>query len=351
MAGIFNFQLPDDMTGLGTLMSGAANMIGSIGSIASAHNNHKLQLDNYALNKANVEWQQKQYLENRDYEHALQQTIFDREDTAYQRAVEDATSAGFSPLAALGNLSNAGSVVSSSQAPAGQLTAPQDALSPAFQHLAQSGTAFGAQLMSIAENANQRAFEAQMFKNQVMAATADREDAQLHEWLLQDDQQRALEERDFAQHTYRLLEVERTAYFQEALQKAQHVAQAKMQQSDQKHQMDMQNDQQQHQMDLQKQAQDYESDYRVKTFSATWEDNWDIAEKYLVPAVRKFSPELADWIEENQFGKDILVQMLATMESGLPLIQQGSDLVESIKQNANPLSQLFPSITKPKKKR
>lgn len=336
------FQLPDDMTGLGSLTSGVASLVGSIGSVASAAKNHELQLDNYALNKSNIEWQQKQYLEQRDYERALQQTIFDREDTAYQRAVEDATSAGFSPLAALGNLSNAGAVVSSSQAPAGQLSAPQDTLSPAFQHLAQSGSAFGAQLMTIAENANQRAFESQMFKNQVLAASADREDKQLHEWLLQDDQQRALEERDFAQHTYRLLEVERTAYFQEALQKAQQESQSRMQESEHTHQMNLQNDQQQHQMDLQKQAQSYESDYRVKTLSATWEDNWDIAMKYLVPAVRKFSPELADWIEENQFGKDMLVQMLATAESALPVIQQASDVVEGVKQNANPFSQLMP---------
>ncbi len=364
-----------DIGKLGTLISGVSNLFGSVGGLVSANKQHQLQLDTYALNKANIEWQQKQYLENRDYQRALQQTIFDREDTAYQRAVEDATAAGFSPLAALGNTANAGAVVSSSEAPAGQLQAPQLAMGDAFRHLAESGTTFGSQLLTIAENANQRAFESEMFAQQVMAASSEREDNQLHEWLMQDAQQQALRDRDTAQHTYRLIEIESTALFQQAMQEAQHELQLKMQKSDQnhqanmqnallahqanmqsseqahqlqmqndaqEHQTDLQNDSQQHQMDLQKAQQDYESDYRVKTLSATWEDNWDVAEEILLPVVRKFSPELADWIQENTFGKDILVQMIATMESGLPVGQQVSDLVEGVKDNVNPLSRVLP---------
>lgn len=42
---------------------------------------------------------------NRDYQKALNQKIFEREDTAYQRAVSDARSAGFSPLVAAGTSS------------------------------------------------------------------------------------------------------------------------------------------------------------------------------------------------------------------------------------------------------
>lgn len=352
-----------DIGKLGTLISGVSNLAGSIGGIISADKQHQLQLDTYALNKANIEWQQKQYLENRDYQRALQQTIFDREDTAYQRAVEDATSAGFSPLAALGNTANAGAVVSSSEAPAGQLQAPQLAMGDAFRHLAESGTTFGSQLLTIAENANQRAFESEMFAQQVIAASKDREDKQLHEWLMQDAQQQALKDRDTAQHTYRLIEIESTSYFQGILQKAQQEAQAALQESEhthqanmqdtllqhqfdmqisqQQHQADLQTDAQQHQMDMQKAQQDYESDYRVKTLSATWEDNWDVAQKYLVPAIRKFSPELADWIEKNQFGKDLLVQMLSTVESTLPVAQQTSDLIQGVKKNVNPFSGIF----------
>lgn len=351
------------LEGIGTAISGATNIAGSLGNLIFGAKNSQIQQDTYALNRANIEWQQRQYLENRDYQRALQQTIFDREDTAYQRAVEDATSAGFSPLAALGNTANAGSVVSSSEAPAGQLQAPQLAMSDAFRHLSESGTAFGAQLLTIAENANQRAFESEMFAQQVMAASNDREDKQLHEWLMQDAQQQALKDRDTAQHTYRLIEIESTSYFQgvlqearqeaqAALQKSEHTHQANMQDillqhqadmqaSQQQHQTDLQNDVQQHQMNIQKAQQDYESDYRVKTLSATWEDNWNVAQKYLVPAIRKFSPELADWIAESQFGKDLLVQMLSTVESTLPVAQQTSDLIQGVKKNVNPFSGIF----------
>lgn len=70
---------------------------------------------NYKLQKEQQEWDREQYKENRDYERALQERIFAREDTAMQRGVRDARRAGLSPLAATG--SNAGSVVSISNAP------------------------------------------------------------------------------------------------------------------------------------------------------------------------------------------------------------------------------------------
>lgn len=52
------------------------------------------------------------YLEERDYNRALQQTIFDREDSAFQRAVQDADKAGLNALAVTGG-ANSGAVVSS----------------------------------------------------------------------------------------------------------------------------------------------------------------------------------------------------------------------------------------------
>lgn len=54
------------------------------------------------------------YLEERDYNRALQQTIFDREDSAFQRAVQDADKAGLNALAVSGG-ANSGAVVSSAQ--------------------------------------------------------------------------------------------------------------------------------------------------------------------------------------------------------------------------------------------
>lgn len=57
------------------------------------------------------------YLNERDYQRTLQQTIFDREDTAMQRARDDFEAAGFSPLAAVGNMAGAGQVVASASSP------------------------------------------------------------------------------------------------------------------------------------------------------------------------------------------------------------------------------------------
>lgn len=62
----------------------------------------------------NLNFQQQK--ENLEYQKALQQEIFQREDTAYQRTVNDMRSAGLSPLT-MGSTNNAGTVVST--------TAPQ----------------------------------------------------------------------------------------------------------------------------------------------------------------------------------------------------------------------------------
>lgn len=71
--------------------------------------------------KAQQAWQNEHYIESRDYNRALQQQIFDREDTAMTRSVQDHVSAGFSPLTALGSAFGAGQVISQSPAPGNQV--------------------------------------------------------------------------------------------------------------------------------------------------------------------------------------------------------------------------------------
>lgn len=90
------------------------------------------------------------YIENRDYQRALQQKVFEREDTAIQRASLDAQKAGFSPLTVAGNGAQSGALVGSSyQTPSnGQVSfTPIDTLS----------LVRGLQEMSIAQDANDRA--------------------------------------------------------------------------------------------------------------------------------------------------------------------------------------------------
>ena len=79
--------------------------------------NYNLAREAQNAQLAQQSWVNEQYIEQRDYDRALQQDIFAREDTAITRAMEDAVSAGYSPLAALGQSANAGQVVSSSSAP------------------------------------------------------------------------------------------------------------------------------------------------------------------------------------------------------------------------------------------
>ena len=64
------------------------------------------QSSNEKINAENVAFQQK----NLDYQMALQQQIFDREDTSYQRTVNDMYKAGLNPLSMKGT-NGSGSVV------------------------------------------------------------------------------------------------------------------------------------------------------------------------------------------------------------------------------------------------
>lgn len=107
----------------------------------------------HKTNRADTQWERERYLENRDYERALQQQIFEREDTAIQRAVQDAGKAGFSSLSvAGGNGAGAGAILGMTQAPTSQ-QATFNQLSP----VDVMGFMRSLQEMAIAQDANERA--------------------------------------------------------------------------------------------------------------------------------------------------------------------------------------------------
>ena len=105
---------------------------------------------NYKAQQAQLALENERYIENRDYQRALQQKVFEREDTAIQRASLDAQKAGFSPLTVAGNGSASGALVGSSyQAPSnGQVS---------FTPIDTLAMVRGLQEMSIAQDANERA--------------------------------------------------------------------------------------------------------------------------------------------------------------------------------------------------
>ncbi len=83
---------------IGEIFSGAMNLASTYATNAA---NNQIAEQNLAFQKENLE-----------YQKSLQQQIFEREDTAYQRKVNDLIAAGINPaVAATGSGSNAGSVV------------------------------------------------------------------------------------------------------------------------------------------------------------------------------------------------------------------------------------------------
>ena len=125
---------------------GTSSAISGVSTLYNIFGNER----NYAASQRQLELENERYIENRDYQRALQERIFEREDTAIQRAALDAEKAGFSPLTVAGNGAASGALVGQTyQAPAaGQASFnPIDALS----------IMRGLQEMQLASDANERA--------------------------------------------------------------------------------------------------------------------------------------------------------------------------------------------------
>lgn len=101
-----------------------AGLIGALGSaglgLISQHMTNKAnqQRQNEAnqLTKENLEWQKQQYFDQKSYNEALQNKLFEREDSSYERTKDDLLKAGYSPLAINGT-NDAGTVVGQPSVP------------------------------------------------------------------------------------------------------------------------------------------------------------------------------------------------------------------------------------------
>lgn len=87
---------------IGTIIAGSLGALGLGAGIWNSHQQNKISQQNLDLQKENLE-----------YQKALQQQLFEREDSSYERTKQDMLNAGFSPLAMQG-LNSAGSSVSTS---------------------------------------------------------------------------------------------------------------------------------------------------------------------------------------------------------------------------------------------
>lgn len=99
-----------------------------IGTSEQNHSNQLINEENLKFQRERAEIEDARYAEetaynrawaeeNRDYERALQQTIFDREDTAIQRQAESLSSLGINPASQQLNGLGAGQALSPSTAP------------------------------------------------------------------------------------------------------------------------------------------------------------------------------------------------------------------------------------------
>lgn len=113
---------------IGTILAGTLGTLGLGASIWNANQQNKISQDNLSLQKENLE-----------YQKALQQQLFEREDTSYERTKQDMLNSGFSPLAMQG-LNSAGSTV--------QTSAPQQTLDIGSSLSSILGVASQAQALS-----------------------------------------------------------------------------------------------------------------------------------------------------------------------------------------------------------
>ena len=115
---------------MGDTAIGAA--IDGIFGLASSLINRKSQKDTNKSNERNVDktnaLQLDMFNKQMDYTKALQQEEWARQDSAYQRTVDDLVNAGLSPLLASGGATSSGAIVSTPSAPhlsVAQAIAPQ----------------------------------------------------------------------------------------------------------------------------------------------------------------------------------------------------------------------------------
>ena len=90
---------------LSSLISGGTSLLSGLFGFGAQHDiaQEELELQKLAQEEQRRlnDFQIREYLNKKDYDRALQQRIFEREDTAMQRSLQDFTEAGFSPLSAL----------------------------------------------------------------------------------------------------------------------------------------------------------------------------------------------------------------------------------------------------------
>lgn len=347
---------------LGGLISGGASLISGLVGSGLQYNVAKSDLDLQRLSmqeqKRLNNFQMREYLNKKDYDRALQERIFEREDTAMQRSLQDFTEAGFSPLSALGQTANAGAIVSTSSAPS--LDAPSapdlSGMYGAVDHMVTAGHEAGARVSTFLSQMAQEQHDVNMenirFANLMDQLSQDHKNRKELVKLENDLREGSAE----AQHLRDLEKIAKTNEFQKTmaefqanlskyLQTNQQEWQAGQSNIDRKRQDKQAQLDREHQLEMQKQShfqtlhaldvQDkHKQQYEKKTLAYAWSDLSKEGKDLFVKMIAKFDPEVANYIKHNEYGGDLLMRVIAMYESALPVVGDTKDLM-------NPLHGLF----------
>lgn len=334
-----------------SLVSGGASLLS--GMMGSAHSSavasQDLRLQKLALEEQQRlnQFQMDEYLDKKDYDRALQERIFEREDTAMQRGLQDYVNAGFSPLSALGQTANAGSVVSTSSAPS--LNAPSapdlTGMYQAVQHLVDGGTQAGAMVSTFLAQQAQEQHDVNMENLRFANAMDTLSQGQENEKELLRLEADLREGSAQAQHLRELEKISQTNEFQKTmaefqanlskyLQADQQKWQSKQSETDRLHQLEMQQKSHDQTLDALGVQDKYKQQYERKTLAYAWSDLSEEGRKLFTRLISKFDKDLANFIANDTFGGDLLMRIVAMYESSLPVVSETKSLL-------NPLSDLF----------
>lgn len=231
-------------------------------------------------------WANEQYIEQRDYDRALQQDIFAREDTAITRAMQDAVSAGYSPLAAVGQSANAGQVVSSSSAPGSMVSNNQASVSSAGlnaphleAYIRPDGlSSIGAMIATLGENVSSMMFEKEMQQARLAQEAKENGSDRLHSMIMKEMEQDWMENQENQRHLRELEKITTSQAFQREMTEITQKFQSNSQSQSQAHQSAMQEDSQEHEKFMK---------------------GYDPLIEEVGRVISKLNPSVGNWIEEQ----------------------------------------------------
>lgn len=280
--------------------------------------NYELASEAQQAQLAQQQWANEQYIESRDYDRAMQQNIFNREDTAIQRAMQDATAAGFSPLTALGMPANAGQVISSSSAPGSMVSNNQASVqgagqvSPHVQAVTGLGdglSSIGSMFATMAEGQSNRQHQQQMQSADFAQRLLEMDKTFFAEKVLKTMEHEFDLSLEDQRYYYRVSEALNNEKIQSRLYLLQDKLASSAREDEQAHQSEMQEDEQAHQLYMQGRQQAFDQSNANNKGGRGLHDVFND----IIDIVARGDSKMAKWLRDNQ---DVLTLIVEGIEIG-----------------------------------